>query len=561
MQVLKAEINKTFISGPNNILTDHQGRNKTLEGSYLVSYESNTFLNVKQYKEGFTALSLANEKFDAQWMKDSGRNLAVVNPEAPFIAPEQFNEAASKDRRRYKKKVLNIWRNLIPDGEDLAISNGSHSIESKISRDIPRICREKSREEYYIPFAYNYNSQAVGGNYIHTWEAGTPKQVQDQRSSIKENPIKEFFTGGCLFGVPLYGIDQFGNEHSLTNPYHKIPASSIIQSIHSPHTIHPDEILTRESLANIIHLIKALGNEETTLKYHLPFPNYIIYGINWFLNGNMTKSSLASYIRILRARVNSQKSYLNSIACNFGIKINACSSLDSLGLDKIEPDNIIEQLLSKLSIKAEIKDGMSAKQLDPVKSKIYFGILAEMKNQQDENGDAWRHIDSKIEECVISTVGHDLLSLNYLDYSANLSVSVNKHGDREAASILPSHESPVNHLYKKVFAEKFGAVCCFQWLAPLQIHDSSLGMRAFHLSKFIEDINELLKLGLLKKSFLLNAAAALDSGNMREVVSKKVNEIMVIHEQSIKLRSQKEKLLLQEKNQGILNIDVSIFNN
>lgn len=561
MQTTKTENKTEFISSPKYNLMDIKERNKSREDSYLVSYESNTALKAKQYNEGFTALSLASEDFDEQWMKDSGRNLAVVNPKAPYIAPKQFNESASKDRRRYKKKALNIWRNLIPDGEDFSISNGSHSIESKISRDIPRICREKSREEYYIPFAYSYNSQTVGGNYIHTWEAGTPKQVQKQRLSIKEKPIKEFFTGGCLFGVPLYGVDQHGSEHSLTNPYQKIPDYSVIQSIRSPHAIHPDEILTRESLANIIHFIKALGNEKPILKYHLPFSNYIIYGINWFLNGNMTKSSLADYIRILTARVNSQKSYLKSIASNYGIEINACSSLDSLGLDRLEPENIIQHLLEKLTIKTQITDGMSTRQLAPIKNEIYLGILSYMKNQHGENGNAWRHIDSEIQEGALSTIDHDLLSLNYLDYSANLSASANKHGDRETASILPSHESPVNHLYKKVFSEKSGAVCCFQWLAPLQIHDSSLGMRAFHLSKFIGDINELLKLGLLKKSFMLSASAALDSRNMRERVSKKVNEIMLIHEQSIKLRSKKEELLLQEKNQDLLHLNISVFTN
>ncbi|MCM8527548.1 MAG: hypothetical protein NE327_13590, partial [Lentisphaeraceae bacterium] len=504
----------------------------------------------------FTGLSSTIEKLDAQWMKDSGRNLAVVNPKAPFEAPEQFNESASKDRRRYKKKVLGIWQQLISQNDNLEYSNGVHSVCSFISKDIPRICRDKSREEYFIPLAYKYEGKPIGGNYMHTWEAGTPEQLKNSRASIKENPFKEFFTGGCLFGVPLYGIDQFGFEHSLTNPHYEIPEEAIIQTINSPYTIHPDEILTRESLANIIPFVKALGSEDVTIKYHLPFTNYVIYGINWFLKGKMTRKSLAEYIHILTARVSSQRSYLSSLSSNYGINIKACTTLDSLGLESFAPETIIEQLIVAVGINATVRDGMNTEELQSLKEKLFKGIINYLNCQNDSNGEAWKHINSKIENGSLDMSEHDLLALNYLDYSANLAVSADAFGERETASILPSHEAPVNHFYKKIFAEKFGAVNCFQWLAPLQVHDEELGLRSFHLAKYIKNINELLKLDLLKKCFLQTAAAALDSEEMSELLDVKINKIMSIHEQSVKIDALKEEIILKESEKTIPYVNV-----
>ena len=484
--------------------------------SFLTGTDNSSRIYLKQYKEGFTGLSLDINKFDEQWMKDSGRSLAVVNPQAPFTAPEQFNESASKDRRRYKKKGLSLWRNLIPNGEDLEFINDDFSVSSEISKDIPRICREKSREEYYIPLAYKYKGLPAGGNYMHIWEAGIPSQTKNARCSIKQKPFKEFFTGGCLFGVPLYGTDQFGNKHSLTNPYHEIPKGSKIQHIDSPYEIHPDEILTRESLVNVVHMVRALGDKNVVLKYHLPFANYAIYGINWFLKGNMSRESLASYFKILTARVNSQKSYLKSVSSNFGITINACSTLDPLGLERLNTNKVFEELLEKLNISAEVNDKMTNKDLELVKKKIFYAIIEFMKKQQGPNAKVWQHISSKINDKLLDVSNEDLLTLNYLDYSANLAASAYNHEERETASVLPSHESPVNHFYKKIFAEQFGPVTCFQWLAPLQIHDPELGMRSFHLSQFIEEINETLKQGILKKCFLQTAYVAMDNLETKE---------------------------------------------
>lgn len=482
-------------------------------------------LKVKQYTEGFTALSCDLAKFNPQWMKDSGRSLAVVNPKPPFSAPEQFNEAASKDRRRCKKKVIGLWQNLVGDGENLNYTKNQYSVSSKISQDIPRICREKSREEYYLPLAFQFDGQPVGGSYFHAWEAGTPKQVQNPRPSVSEKPFKEFFTGGCLFGVPLYGIDQDGMKHSLTNPYYEIPMTSIMQSIDCPYDIHPDEILTRESLVNAIYMIKALGDENVVLRYHLPYSNYVIYGLNWFLKGNMTKQALAQYIELLKERVSSQKSYLQNVSENFDIQINCCTTLDSLGLEDMDSYNTLDELLLDLGVGVAVQDGMLFEELQFIRKELFKGILCFLQKQEGEFGEVWRHIGDKIENGQLDVSESDLLSLNYLDYSANLASSAFCNDERATASVLPSHESPVNHFYKKIFSEKFGAVTCFQWLAPLQVHDPEMGMRSFHLDRYIDEVNKLLSSGILKMCFMQSAAQALNSDVLEEICNDQINEI------------------------------------
>ncbi|MCM8540005.1 MAG: hypothetical protein NE328_06980 [Lentisphaeraceae bacterium] len=514
---------------------------------FTVGKNTNSSLFSNQYNEGFTAFSSSMENFDQQWLKDSGRSYAVTNPTDPETLPEQFRKASSRSKRkRYQNKVLNLWHTLIPQDENFGCKSDMYSIESSRSENIPCISTEQSREEYYLPFSYSYKDQVTGGNYIYAWEAGTAEQLKLPRASVKDRPFAEFFTGGCLFGAPLYGIDQFGNRHSLTSPGHNIPEGSIIDSVEAPYDIHPDETLTRESVANILHMIKSLGNDQTVLKYHLPLANYIVYGLNWFLKGKLTQNSLAEYIKTVLTRVAKQKSYLKSLGKTFAITINTCSSLDQLGMDLMEPDSFVKELLQKLGIEAVISSSMTLEERTLLKQKIFTGVLDYMKNLDGPTGKVWTHIDSRISDQSINSDQYNLLVLNYVDYSANLAISSLLNGERLTASILPANECPVNHWYKKVFAEEFGAVTCFQWLPPIQVQDETYKQRVFYLTEFIEDINSLLQQGLIRYNFLKTAAIAVNDTKKADEITKKISAIMRTHEKSLNQNIYRENLLLDK---------------
>ncbi|MCG8529959.1 MAG: hypothetical protein MI749_04765, partial [Desulfovibrionales bacterium] len=195
-----------------NYLKEH---NKASKITYLAGYHaSGNLFQARQFPEGFTAFQLSSRAdWNTHWMFDSGRELAIANPEPMWEVPPELDVTRSRSRRRYKKRTLQLWRQLFPEGENIEICRGNIQVVSRLSQDISAITVKQFRTEYYLPFAYLNKEQLTGGNYLHVWEAGTNEQFKQQRPAIKDSPIKEFFTGSCMFGAPLYGVDQFGHCH------------------------------------------------------------------------------------------------------------------------------------------------------------------------------------------------------------------------------------------------------------------------------------------------------------------------------------------------------------
>ena len=531
---------------------------KSYEDQYEKAYRatgefSKKKLTVKQYPEGFSAFEIKDDlQFGDYWMLDSGRSLSVANPEPVRPVPEQFEVSRSGARRRFKKRTLNLWNSLFSGAEDIELSSGDYKLVSRLSHDPSAICVERYREEYYLPIAYMYKNIPVGGNYLHIWESGTVPQLKVPRLSIQQQPVKEFFTGGCMFGSTLYGIDQFGNQHPLTNPYHKMNEESIVQSIVCPYSLHPDEIVTRESLRNSVTLMKVLGQgDSAVLRYHLPVVNYLIYGINWFLQGKLSRAALVEYVDQVKKRSVVQRQMVQKIACESNIEINIFSTLDVLGLAESRSEEILENLFSVIGLPIRSFDQLSAEDLLALRIEVIDKMIAYLC-LDDFVGEVWSHIQNKVIEGSVSFEPGDLLSVNYMDYSANLALAAKSHGDREVVSLLPSHESPVSYWYKKTFAEKFGAVLCFHWLSPVQVHIAEYRNRIFYIEDNIEELNALLESGIITKSFLQTAATALDSAVFAEKINAQIKRQFRAHENSICYAQ--DGLLIKEEIQQVFSI-------
>ena len=494
---------------------------------------------VKQYKEGFSALCENNsESIHSPYgnvMFDSGRTLQVANSER------------SRARRRYKKRTIDLWKDLFCSEKDLEFFDKDNGLVSQISKDVTAICPEQFREEYYLPFAYLKNGSLQGGNYLHLWEAGTAKAKKQRRKSINESPAKEFFTGGCMFGVPLYGVDEFGTKHSLTNPYHQISDDVKIHSIECPYDLHPDEVLTREALVNIIPLVQTLSKGEGRIRYQLPTANYILYGVNWYLKGKMTNKALTEYIYIVKARSSRQRAYLKSLSENYDIEILPYSTLDYLRMDELIETDFISHLFKSLQIDIEVNNECIKEESKSLSQELFDAIFSKMSTSPGKLGLVWGHLNKLRHEGVLKVDDpSNLLMLNYLDYSANLALSAASYGDREVFSIWPSHESPITHWYKKLFAEEFGTVMCIHWLSPLQVHFEKYRYRVFYLEKFINDVNELLSLGLLQINFLQSAAIAIDSTVFSTQLSDQLKKLFLVHAKSLKLKEERIKIISAE---------------
>ena len=509
----------------------------TYKNSYFSTFSNNRNkrLAIKQYAEGFTSF-FEKTKHDLErsygscWMSDSGRTIGVCNDEErPSLA--ELSDSNSASRRKFKRKVRKLWTELFQLDDDLIFETENYSIISRLSKNIFELSTREFRNEVYYPVAFVKNGDPIGGAYLHIWQSGISEQLKLPRAPLNEAPIKEFYTGGCLFGSSLYGIDQNGYKHSLTSPHYEIDDDVFIQSIECPFSGHPDELLTMQSLVNKVPLMKALGHEKNIiLRFHLPLSNYILYGLNWFLLGKMSHDAFVEYTNIVKARAIAQTAILKQFGEKHDINLNISTSIDNLGLSEGSAKTLVSDLFIKLGLEGSYDmDGFNNIGSDTY-SLVVNKIWAFLINQNSDVGEVWRHGFEKMHLGEIDLDHSNLLTINFMDYSANLALAARQHSDREVASLLPSHEGPVSHWYKKVFAEKYGPVLCIQWLSPIQINIADFRDRVFYLEHYVKELSMLMDKEVPYLSYLQTASVALDSVEMAGNIALELHEIFSEHE-------------------------------
>ena len=105
-----------------------------------------------------------------------------------------------------------------------------------------------NRDEIYFPIAFLNQDGPIGGAYIYLWTCNKDTHKNYLTESDDSLPVAVFHTGACMFGSMLYGIDDKNQKHSLTDPKVVIPETCMIEHIQNDHELHPDELLSKQSL-------------------------------------------------------------------------------------------------------------------------------------------------------------------------------------------------------------------------------------------------------------------------------------------------------------------------
>jgi len=508
------------------------------------SVDHTMHLTVKQYPEGFTAfeeqsIETPNNEYGSFWMKYAGRDISVYNPLPVHEVPEIYS--ASKSRGRTTRRNIEAWQELLGSSGEISFSCNGYSVESALSKDISILSTKASRYEQYIPLAFKKDGKVTGGSYIYLAQTGVTEETKVPRNHISESRIGEFLIGSCMFGATLYGKDQYGNKHPLTNQLYQMPENCIIQSVDDNTTLHPDEQLTHKAFLNHIPLIKALSHDCPSINYHIPLSNYIIYGLNNYINGTITKNALTDYVALVKERALQHRSFLQDTCAEHAIALRITCTLDPLGLADSNNDEVFEQLLGKLQLTDSIKEKYTDDERVDLCNKIVSASINYLAEVEGEVGNVWKVAQHKLqtESFKLNKSEFDILhQLNYIDYSANLAVSVDRYDNREVCTLLPSMETPVQILYKKMFSEEFGPAMTMNWLPPVLIQMEQYRNRIFNLEDYLGHISALLDAGIIENSFLQMASVALDSPELAGKAAIGINSILSSHEMDIHLASE-----------------------
>ncbi len=250
------------------------------------------------------------------------------------------------------KKTHQLLQKLIAPKKEI-VCNSSFYIVNKHRRD-----------EIFSPLMLNKNI----GLYVYPWLSTTDANFT--KTAIFSG-FKQFVTAGCLFGSSLKGVDQQGKAFPLIK--HDIqfyPGEKIVDIMLSNEFAPYEDVLFNdlEKTACLVDTF-AIDPTQKQLLYHLPYHDYILFGIELYIRGRMTRPALAEFIGYIHAKKEDHINKINEVCKKHQIivtiespfenlfgKVTDCSAI--LNLLNIPTDNttIDAELLSEDIRKGNEKD-------------------------------------------------------------------------------------------------------------------------------------------------------------------------------------------------------------
>ncbi len=208
------------------------------------------------------------------------------------------------------------------------------------------IANESRRDEVFIPIKISEKL----GSYFYPWI----KDYSNSNLSIDSfSGFRKFCTAGCMFGSNLVGIDQFGFKIGLIKHDIKFSEDQKIQEVvfdNQAFNVYEEIFLQElEKICNFINII-SLKKENKNLFVHLPYYDYIVFGINLFLNKRLTYTALRDFIEIVKGNVKNYISKINSICQSLEISISTISPFDLAFGNLIFDENINDLTKSILEL-------------------------------------------------------------------------------------------------------------------------------------------------------------------------------------------------------------------
>lgn len=383
--------------------------------------------------------------------------------------------------RQERSKNLRTWGVVLNAcGQDFySKSKDQYEVAVK-NTDV--IVNLNNRCETFYPLCFKENKKIVGGLFANAWQ--THPSLENQINTLE---FDTFITGGCLFGNEVYGIDDRGKRHPLTNPRHEVTDLGIIQKIEYLSDRHSDEILTMQSLKNIIPLIKTLSTKKTpTIIYHIPECEYILNIFHHYIHNRITTKACLDYIELICMKKREHVRKLLSIAAKADVDIIISSPLDPLIQKlKTEEDIILGLLqLTKLPM-LDIFENEAV---------VFAKLLDYLCEHSGQYKPLWQSIGQQLKESPSDEIP-GLNKLSYLSYSANLAAAKLEDKSKRVCCLYPGHEKRIQLTYKYLFGEEWGNVYCINWIPPILIkseaHHNGIYFINEKLNKRVKNILDL----------------------------------------------------------------------
>lgn len=253
-----------------------------------------------------------------------------------------------------QKQINELWEIISANPGHQERKRPPVGLPSRPDKEDIYIYNKARRDEIYVPMTIDKVKKM--SFYIHP-------SVSPKNNAFKHfSGFDTFHTCGCVAGMK--GQDRYGNKISLIK--HDIefhPKQKITQVVYNPNEISPYEaMLFAEFEEKTVKFIDQFATpfKPKHLIYHLPYYDYMLFGVRLFSCGRMSFPALDTLCQIMVLKKLEYERKINAICKKHNIQVTITSPFDNIfGPLPKDKRKVAGMVLEKL--------GLTKTEIDPAK--------------------------------------------------------------------------------------------------------------------------------------------------------------------------------------------------
>ena len=449
-----------------------------------ISYQGLS-INARFFKRGLILVSsggeaLAHPAIKTDYFSINERDFYLIDP------------STSPDNPKADKSSLKNTRILL---EQLTVFSIDHGSPIKTFGDKVVLFNKRHREEIFLPVVLSSGTERPG-LYLYPW-------ISKRKHPFGFSGFNQFVTAGCLFGANLEGVDQDGNHFSLINHHLRLKPGQRIDKIYYDEDVaSPYEQLLFAEMGKQCVLIDTLAKAERPkrLLFHLPAYDYILFGIQLYINNKLSYEALDSFIKLIFIKRNLYKKTIGAICGEHAIDVSFASPFDNLFGTLIFEEGITETILTKICI-TESDHDMESYKYEQVEEDVVAKCLTQLLT--NEHDTELRSIWQDFIKLNAGVPSKTIESLFKIANTIMVAKATRKNDDYETCSLLPLSEKQIQVNYDSYskkqmkshdteFNHHYPAVVNITTFEPLLAYSETTNGLLFYFSVFQKALSSLI---------------------------------------------------------------------
>lgn len=338
-----------------------------------------------------------------------GRDKGIIRPQPPA---------------RSIKKALNILHPLIH------YANNRDEFITGADEKSPLLFNKNRHDELFLPLTFGQDASKQG-LYVYPWTSG--------RNTLTTtfSGFRQYISAGCLMGAAMQGVTGDGERVSLINHQLALKPLQRIESIaFDKASGNPFEQVLFSEFEKHCLLIKSLSSHahNPQLLYHLPAPDYLLFGLKLLINNQISPSALEKFVSTVSEHQLHHRAKLSETAARHAVEITFSSPFRSLFADYPDIHSVFS-LLEEASIDV-------SKSPEDAESRFVAYCLSRLVAGDGTLAAAWKSFLS-----ARSTSPDTLEDLFRLGNAVLIASGAWGHAGHEVCSLLPLSEKQIQVHY------------------------------------------------------------------------------------------------------------------